>query len=283
MDAAQRSRLLTPLAMLLMLGSVLLLPISAISALMLLAGSHGTSHAEPGGIFLIVVAPALTLVAGFGLWRRQRWAHVCVVILLVAVLVSQGLGWWRGPTPQHTTRSASGTVTTVMAAPAAYSPALMLIAAALLAYLLQPGVRAECARKRSAASAARPDTPPPLPAATVPARDASPPERMPTAVSLPDASGRGALIAVACGLLAFALLMGWLLWQGLDSGEAWWPARHASARRMVSQATDPLLYWTALGLYGALGAGTIALLGWGAWQRRAQHRQGPRRGGGGGP
>lgn len=283
MDAARPSRLLTVLAMLLMLGSALLLPISAISALMLLVGSHGTANAEAGGIFLIVVAPALTLVAGFGLWRRQRWAHVCVVLLLVAILVSQGLGWWRGPTPPDTTVSASGSVTTVMAAPAAYSPALTLVAVALLAFLLQPGVRAECARKRSAASAAHPDTPPPLPAAPPPARDASPPERMATAVSLPDASGLGALIAVASGLLAFALLMVWLLWHGLDSGETWWPARHASARRMVSQADAPLLYWTALGLYAALDAGAIALLGWGGWQRRAQHRKGLRRHGNGNP
>ncbi|MCC6560841.1 MAG: hypothetical protein IT478_05755, partial [Xanthomonadales bacterium] len=241
------------MAMLLMLGSVLMLPISAISALMLFVGSHGTAHAEAGGIFLIVVAPGLTLVAGFGLWRRQRWAHVCVVLLLVAVLVAQGLGWWRGPTPQHTTVSASGTVTTVMAAPAAYSPLLTLVAVALIAFLLQPWVRAECYRRRSTTSPTGPDAPPPLPAASAPVRDASPPERIPTAESLPDASGRGALITGAIGLIAFALLMGWLVWHGLGNAEIWWPARHASARRMVSRAEAPLLYWTALGLYAALG------------------------------
>jgi len=269
--------------MLLMLGGLLMLPISAISALMLLAGSHGTANAEAGGVFLIVFAPALTLVAGFGLWRRQRWAHVCVVILLLAVLVLQGLGWWRGPMPGHTTVSASGTVTTVMAAPAAYSPLLTLVAVALLAYLLQSGVRGECFRKRSAAASASPGTPPPVPAAPLPVRDSSSPERMPTAVSLPDASGRGALLAVAIGLGALALLMGWLIWHGLGNGEIWWPARHASARRMVSQAEAPLLYWTALVLYAALGTGALALLGWGGWQRRAQHRKGLRRHGGGSP
>jgi hypothetical protein len=142
-NAPARSRLVTVVAGLLMLGSALLLPISLIAALMLLAGSDGTANATLGGVLVVVFGPAATLLAGFGLWRRWRWAWAYLLLLALVVLFLQLLGWWRGPTPQHTVVSASGVPTTVLASDAQYSLPLTLACGALIVLLVLPPVRAE--------------------------------------------------------------------------------------------------------------------------------------------
>ena len=144
-----------------MAASALLLPISFISALMFLAGSYGTANASLGGALLVVFGPAATLLAGFGLWRRWRWAWAYVLLLMLAILALQAAGWWRGPTPQYTTVSASGVPTTVLASEAQYTPALMLACAAVLVLLMLPRVRAEFFAPR----------PKPLPASGAASRD----------------------------------------------------------------------------------------------------------------
>lgn len=73
MNRPLHSRLLTALAWLLMAAGLLLSPISVITALMLLAGSHGTANASIGGILLFVFGPSAALLTGFALWRRWRW------------------------------------------------------------------------------------------------------------------------------------------------------------------------------------------------------------------
>ena len=174
MNAAPRSLLVTVLAWLLMLGSGLLLPISVISALMLMVGSDGTASATVGGVLLIVFAPAATLLAGFGLWRRWRWAWVYILLLALAVLIQQFIGWWRGPTPQHSYVSASGVLTTVSASEAQYSPLLILVCCVVMALLLLPRVRAEFFTARPAAATAKgPVTQPPKFAPTNDAIDAA--------------------------------------------------------------------------------------------------------------
>lgn len=168
MTAQAHSRVVTVLAWLLMLGSTLLLPISFFSALMLLVGSHGTENATLGGILLIVFGPAAMLLAGFGLWRRWRWAWAATLLLLAALLLQQVAGWWRGPTPERIYVSPSGTTTTVSASPAQYSLPLALVCALLLVFLLQPRVRAEFAARRP-----RPGPSPAPGAGTPPGRDAA--------------------------------------------------------------------------------------------------------------
>lgn len=76
-------------------------------------------------------------------------------------------------------------------------------------------------------------------------------------------SQRAALCCVGIGLALLGLFLAWLAWRGLASGETWWPARQASARRMVSRLADPLLFWTAILLYGGGALGALLLLGWG--------------------
>lgn len=350
LKAAPRSPLVTVLAWLLMLGSGLLLPISFISALMLLAGSHGTASASVGGVLLIVFAPAATLLAGFGLWRRWRWAWVYLLLLALAVLVLQIVGWWRGPTPQTSYVSASGVLNTVSASEAQYSPLLILVCGAVLVLLSLPRVRAEFLVAPSSTPAAKgPVTQPPNVASAADAivaargwrvghqgrdrmyyeerRDGAwqrldiegemlmgeahhavylpAPDRWrhypdwardrreeivgrirsefrepdfvyggelggapPVAraqVRKPSRHGgqRWAIWLTAALLLAFAAGMVWLIWSGLGSGETWWPAKFSAARRIVTRLADPAMYWTALGLYAALGVGALGLLVWG--------------------
>jgi hypothetical protein len=148
MNVPARSRMLTVLACLLMLASGLLLPVSVISAAMLLAGSHGTANATVGGVLMIVFGPPATLVAGFGLWWRRRWAWGYVLMLMLTILAVQFAGWWRGPTPQYSYVSPSGTKTTVLASEAQYSPLLIVFCGAVLCVLLLPRVRAEFFRPR---------------------------------------------------------------------------------------------------------------------------------------
>lgn len=83
-------------------------------------------------------------------------------------------------------------------------------------------------------------------------------------------SQRRAMRALAVGLALCAVLMGIVVWQGLASGEIWWPATQASARRMVSRTGDPLLFWTALSLYIMLGVGSMGALEWGRRSFRAR-------------
>ncbi|MGH8030118.1 MAG: hypothetical protein ACREO3_09300, partial [Arenimonas sp.] len=98
-----------------------------------------------------------------------------------------------------------------------------------------------------------------------------PPARRPrTAVPNVDSSNRAAVWGIAIGLLLFAAFMGWMVWHGLDSGQTWWPAKHAAARHIVERVADPAMYWTALALYCALGLGSLGLLGWGYRASRAR-------------
>jgi hypothetical protein len=342
------SRLLTALAWLLMAAGLLLSPISVITALMLLAGSHGTANASIGGILLFVFGPSAALLTGFALWRRWRWGWIAAVLVLASVLLLQIAGWWHGPTPQRSYLSDRGTPTTVSAAAAPYSLPVALTCVALLAFLLQPRVRRAFFARRGTPPPAPASPPPPTAAASDPgaaardwrvghrgrdqlyyeewrdgswqrididgemligdphhavylttperwqhypswARDrrdeivarlrsalkppgylyqnapagaaASPPGRRP-AVTVPASQRTAAWLVGGSLVLLFALLAG-LVWHGLDSGETWWPATQASARRTVSRLADPLLYWTALMLYSTLGLGALALLGWG--------------------
>jgi hypothetical protein len=80
--AIARSRLITLLAWVLIAAGALVTPVSAIALLMLVAGSDGSQSTTLSGFFTVVVLPPATVLAGFGLWRRWRWAHLCVLLLL---------------------------------------------------------------------------------------------------------------------------------------------------------------------------------------------------------
>lgn len=69
------------------------------------------------------------------------------------------------------------------------------------------------------------------------------------------------LIAVTL-LLAVTMSMGWLVGSGLSKGETYFPSKHATQRRVVVRQEEPATFWASLGIYAAIGAGTLGLAAW---------------------
>jgi hypothetical protein len=63
-------------------------------------------------------------------------------------------------------------------------------------------------------------------------------------------------------LLATSGIMFWLVETGIHDGTTQLPIRHV-AGRTVSRADDPAMFWVSIGLYAAVGAGTLGLAAWG--------------------
>jgi hypothetical protein len=73
---------------------------------------------------------------------------------------------------------------------------------------------------------------------------------------------RVALLAAVAVLSGIAAAMGWLVANGLDTGQTVFPSKLASQRRTVSRAQEPVTFWICLGMYSSLGAGTLGLAAW---------------------
>lgn len=143
MPAAPRSRALTVFAWIVMIGSGLMIPISVISGAMLLAGSYGTNTATPLGIFTVVFSPAIMLAAGFGLWRRWKWAWLLAIGMFALSII---VNTYTILTSERGTRqfvSPSGTVTTVTSDGGSSRWGFVVVAAAANLFLIRPRVRAE--------------------------------------------------------------------------------------------------------------------------------------------
>ncbi len=158
--AGPRSRFVTVLAWLTMAGGALLLPISVISLLMVLAGSHGTQNASLLGGLLVIGGPPAAVATGFGLLQRQRWAYAAVVAMLVLWAASNLVSILRGPTPERTDIAPSGVKTTVLASGVDYPWHVLMIAVSVgvLVKLSTPSVRAELGVSRPAGAASRPES-----------------------------------------------------------------------------------------------------------------------------
>ena len=77
----------------------------------------------------------------------------------------------------------------------------------------------------------------------------------------------GPLLAVAI-LLALAGGMGWLVYDGVGTGETSFPSKSPSQRRSVLRADEPILFWVSIGLYATVALGAVGLVGWGVAQTR---------------
>lgn len=139
-----RSALVTALAWVTMGCSALLLPISFISLLMLLAGSDGTGSATFTGVFSVVLLPPLAFVAGIGLWLRQRWAWLFMVLLLAALLAVQAVELATPPGPPVTTVSPDGVRTTTFSSGDPLALPLAIACVLGLLALLSPAARRDC-------------------------------------------------------------------------------------------------------------------------------------------
>ena len=141
---ARRSRLVTAIAWLSIVVGALGTPISAISLLMILARSQGSSTHDPVGFLIVVVLPPALIVAGIGLLRRKQWARYGMLALVLWALAHNVYLFARGPIPQSTYVSPAGVPTTVLATPASpYAIPVIVICLCLFIALLLPRVRAE--------------------------------------------------------------------------------------------------------------------------------------------
>lgn len=139
-----RSPFITVLAWFLMIVGSLGLPISVISAAMILVKSYGTQTSDPIGFIIVVLGPTMLLITGFGLLKRLGWARGAVLMLLALIIVSNGRDLLRGPRPTTTYTSSSGVETTVLGSgPNFNSLPVIGVCAALLVKLLSRSVREE--------------------------------------------------------------------------------------------------------------------------------------------
>lgn len=140
-----RSVLVTALAWVAMVIGALLVPVSFISLLMILAGSHGTQEATWSGGLLVIGGPPALAAVGFGLWRRWRWAHIGAIALLVALIIGSIVTLARGSRPEQTYISPTGVRTTVSGSEVdvTYHVTVMVVAGGLIALLLSRRIRSE--------------------------------------------------------------------------------------------------------------------------------------------
>lgn len=77
-----------------------------------------------------------------------------------------------------------------------------------------------------------------------------------------------ALFAAVVIMLGIAGGMSWLVGHGLVEGETWLPSKRSSLQRLVVRAQEPVMFWVSLGIYAAVGAGSLGLAGWGVREGR---------------
>jgi DNA-binding transcriptional ArsR family regulator len=145
-----RSAPVTTLAWPVVLGSAALTPISFLTLLMVLVGSHGTASAAVVRFVSVVPAPPVTLLSGIGLLRRNPWARYDLPTLCAVVLVYHAYGLLSASSEPTRFVSPSGVPTTVL--PTARSIFLLTIVAGGAVTLVGWGI-AQARRNGSAYTA----------------------------------------------------------------------------------------------------------------------------------
>lgn len=140
----RRSFFVGLLGWLMMIAGVLGLPISFITALMLILHSYGTANAGLIDSTVVVFGPLCLLLGGLGLLRRWRWAWGATMALLLTIMAIHGKKLAEGPTPTRTYTTPSGVKTTIIGTGKdVFSLPVILVALAVTAKLLSRGVRRE--------------------------------------------------------------------------------------------------------------------------------------------
>lgn len=266
----RRSWFITLLGWAIIIISGLLVPISVISFLMILAGSHGTSTFDPVGFVLIVIAPAASLVAGIGLIRRCSWARRYVIVLLGLLIAYNAWELFAGRPETTTYTSSTGQTTTVQTS---YGGRRFHLPAVVIGTLLLAGL---C--KRSVGEEFRPTAPPPIPgvsgARAAAVRSSSAVPAMSAGAASSPVKQRLALWVVIALLIAFAGGMGWLTAGGISGGTTHLPTNRASRQRSIVRQEEPAMFWLSIGVYCAAGLVSAAAA---VWLMRQARRQAPTR------
>jgi len=139
-----RSLFVTLLAWIMMLVGVVGLPISAITAMMVLVHSYGTANAGFLDTCTVVLGPLFIITTAVGLLRRWRLAHGVTIALMLVIFVAQAWQLVQGPRPATISTSASGVITTTMGSDTNVTSLLtMLVCAGLSLKLASRDVRQE--------------------------------------------------------------------------------------------------------------------------------------------
>ncbi len=225
--------------------------VSFFALLMLIAGGDGASGASIVGFFTVVIAPPVTLVAGIALLRRRAWGRYYLVALFALVLAFNLYEFVRAnPEPTHYV-SPSGVPTTVLPTDRSMFVPIIVACVGALAVLLSRRARVEVAGGVRPCGFERADVVQSVPASrAIDAARTKPPSRWAVVLTVT------ILLGLACG-------MSWLVYDGIGTGETVFPSKVASQRRAVMRADEPVLFWTAIGLYAAVTLGSVGLVGWG--------------------
>ncbi len=257
-------------AWLVIVASGIVLPVSALAALMLLAGGDGTANAGLVDTFFMVVAPPLAFVAGIGVLRRNRIAWLALIVLLA--LTALHFAWaWATANPATTREvTASGVlVTTIGSNPSTH---LLPLAACLLLLVPLLTRRARTAfmpvQATAATRAAAPGVAPsgnsehaqPMAAAMAPR--AATALRNAATPAAHHAQGMRAVYLVLALLVGTAGGAGWMVVDGVRTEETWFPSARPSHSRTVARADEPVNYWLSLGLYTLVAGGALAGTAW---------------------
>lgn len=273
----KRSRFVSGVGVIMILLGFVVLPISLISGLMLMAQSHGSQSATLDGFISVVLLPPLAIVAGFGLYRRKGWAYWLAQGIL-GWLILWNL-WHELTTPSGTIYTSSSGVETIVNTPDYSYSAMPLILICLLVFiaLLRKSVRVEffavvpsMTLKQAPTAGNQTGSPP---SADIPRRfragsPGAKSHKMPHPVeaSTPAAIGRKentswrGLAAPVASLFVFSVAAGWLILDGLSSGEVRSIARHGAS--LLSRAEDPGQYWLSIAVFGVLGMAAAVLGVW---------------------
>jgi hypothetical protein len=133
----RRPASVTAIGWLFIVAGTLLLPVSAISLLMILARGDGTASMDVTGFLSVIVAPSAALAAGIGLLCRRAWARPAAVLLLAFVVVLNIRELLNHRPTTETSVLPSGLRTTVLASPPNYhSVPLIAVGVVLIACLI---------------------------------------------------------------------------------------------------------------------------------------------------
>lgn len=146
--STRRPRFLTALGWVFIIAGALATPVSLISTLMILAGGDGTASGSLFGGLIVIGGPPATLISGIGLLRRRHWAYGYALAVLGVFATYSLVQIVRGSTPERSTVSPSGVITTVLASSPSYPLHFLIITicVGLLVKLRSPAIRAEFAR-----------------------------------------------------------------------------------------------------------------------------------------
>jgi hypothetical protein len=249
----KRSVIIPFLASLVLLAGALGAIFSIIVAIMLAGGGYGTAQTGLANVCAIFGGPPLCIATGVGLLRRKRWAWLALIALLALTTVIQTRAALTPPREPIVTLSPGGVPTTTYHTESAAALPIAVVSLAILALLFSPKVRAEFPR----ATPAHPTSSPPSQPRP---GDTLDPVKLALLVAKPMTPAEfRALLAALAILLGITALMTGLVLRGLQRDATYWPAKRASQQRTILRAQEPVMFWTSLGVYSAIGLGTLTL------------------------